>query len=115
MVFLIISFGIYLFVSAENDIYANQIEVSKASVSIEDGTPNNNDNFDSDDTPGNDSSINNKIVRSFDSIKYNITYNLGYKSNSTLGEKPSGIKRPVIIDVLLPKKCYCTSKGRKYI
>ena len=103
LVFLIISFGIYLFVSAENDIYANQIEVSKASVSIEDGTPNNDGNFDSDDTPGNDSSINNKIVRSFDSIKYNITYNLGYKSNSTLGEKPSGIKRPVIIDVLLPK------------
>ena len=103
LVFLIISFGIYLFVSAENDIYANQIEVSKASVSIEDGTPNNDGNFDSDDTSGNDSSINNKIVRSFDSIKYNITYNLGYKSNSTLGEKPSGIKRPVIIDVLLPK------------
>lgn len=72
-------FGIYLFVSAENDIYANQVEVSKTSVSIEDGTQNNDGNFDSDDTPGNDSSINNKIVRSFDSIKYNITYNLGYK------------------------------------
>lgn len=101
LVFLIISFGIYLFVSAENDIYANQIEVSKASVSIEDGTPN----FDSDDTPGNDSSINNKIVRSFDSIKYNITYNLGYKSNSTLAdeEKTTEISRTVMIDVLLPK------------
>ena len=105
LVFFIISFGIYLFVSAENDIYANQIEVSKASVSIEDGTPNNDDNFDSDDTPGNDSSINNKIVRSFDSIKYNITYNLGYKSNSTLAdeEKTAEISRTVIIDVLLPK------------
>lgn len=105
LVFLIISFGIYLFVSAENDIYANQIEVSKASVSIEDGTPNNDGNFDSDDTPGNDSSINNKIVRSFDSIKYNITYNLGYKSNSTLAdeEKTAEISRTVIIDVLLPK------------
>ena len=103
LVFLIISFGIYLFVSAENDIYANQIEVSKASVSIEDGTPNNDGNFDSDDTPGNDSSINNKIVRSFDSIKYNITYNLSYKSNSTIENKTFGIKRSVIIDVLLPK------------
>lgn len=105
LVFLIISFGIYLFVSAENDIYANQIEVSKASVSIEDGTQNNDGNFDSDDTPGNDSSINNKIVRSFDSIKYNITYNLGYKSNSTLAdeEKTAEISRTVIIDVLLPK------------
>lgn len=105
LVFLIISFGIYLFVSAENDIYANQVEVSKTSVSIEDGTPNNDDNFDSDDTPGNDSSINNKIVRSFDSIKYNITYNLGYKSNSTLAdeEKTAEISRTVIIDVLLPK------------
>lgn len=105
LVFLIISFGIYLFVSAENDIYANQIEVSKASVSIEDGTPNNDGNFDSDDTSGNDSSINNKIVRSFDSIKYNITYNLGYKSNSTLAdeEKTAEISRTVIIDVLLPK------------
>lgn len=105
LVFLIISFGIYLFVSAENDIYANQVEVSKTSVSIEDGTPNNDCNFDSDDTPGNDSSINNKIVRSFDSIKYNITYNLGYKSNSTLAdeEKTAEISRTVIIDVLLPK------------
>lgn len=105
LVFLIISFGIYLFVSAENDIYANQVEVSKTSVSIEDGTPNNDGNFDSDDTPGNDSSINNKIVRSFDSIKYNITYNLGYKSNSTLAdeEKTAEISRTVIIDVLLPK------------
>ena len=105
LVFLIISFGIYLFVSAENDIYANQVEVSKTSGSIEDGTPNNDGNFDSDDTPGNDSSINNKIVRSFDSIKYNITYNLGYKSNSTLAdeEKTAEISRTVIIDVLLPK------------
>lgn len=105
LVFLIISFGIYLFVSAENDIYANQVEVSKTSVSIEDGTKNNDGNFDSDDTPGNDSSINNKIVRSFDSIKYNITYNLGYKSNSTLAdeEKTAEISRTVIIDVLLPK------------
>lgn len=105
LVFLIISFGIYLFVSAENDIYANQVEVSKTSVSIEDGTTNNDGNFDSDDTPGNDSSINNKIVRSFDSIKYNITYNLGYKSNSTLAdeEKTAEISRTVIIDVLLPK------------
>ena len=105
LVLLIISFGIYLFVSAENDIYANQVEVSKTSVSIEDGTPNNDGNFDSDDTPGNDSSINNKIVRSFDSIKYNITYNLGYKSNSTLAdeEKTAEISRTVIIDVLLPK------------
>lgn len=105
LVFLIISFGIYLFVSAENDIYANQVEVSKTSVSIEDGTLNNDGNFDSDDTPGNDSSINNKIVRSFDSIKYNITYNLGYKSNSTLAdeEKTAEISRTVIIDVLLPK------------
>lgn len=105
LVFLIISFGIYLFVSAENDIYANQVEVSKTSVSIEDGTPNNDGNFDSDDTPGNDSSINNKIVRSFDSIKYNITYNLGYKSNSTLADekKTAEISRTVIIDVLLPK------------
>ena len=105
VVFLLLSFGIYLFVSAENDIYANQVEVSKTSVSIEDGTPNNDDNFDSDDTPGNDSSINNKIVRSFDSIKYNITYNLGYKSNSTLAdeEKTAEISRTVIIDVLLPK------------
>ena len=105
VVFLLLSFGIYLFVSAENDIYANQVEVSKTSVSIEDGTPNNDGNFDSDDTPGNDSSINNKIVRSFDSIKYNITYNLGYKSNSTLAdeEKTAEISRTVIIDVLLPK------------
>ena len=101
---LIASFLIYYFVFANEDIYANQIKVNNTSVNIVDGTAN----FDSDDTAGNDSSNNNKIVRSFDQVTYNISYGLAYKDDSTLNEeeKSLDVTRDVIIDVLVPKSMY---------
>lgn len=101
-VFLLISFGIYFFVSAEEDTYADNIEIKDASVTIKDGTANVNGSFDSNDGDGNDSSESNKIVRNFDAIQYIISYNLGYKDSSTLENKPTGISRSVIVDVLVP-------------
>ena len=68
VVFLLLSFGIYMFVSAESDEYENQIEVINPSVTIKDGTAP----FDSDNNPGNDSGESNSIVRNFDAITYAI-------------------------------------------
>ena len=100
--FLILSFGIYLFVTAEEDPFANQIEVKNAKVSVIDGTPNKDGNFDSNDEEGNDSSDSNGIVRNFDSVEYDISYNLDYKEDSSLDEKPTDPQRHVIVDFLLP-------------
>lgn len=101
VVFLLLSFGIYMFVSAESDEYENQIEVINPSVTIKDGTAP----FDSDDNPGNDSNESNGIVRNFDAITYAIKGKLAYKQSSTLSEdkKTSGIQRSIVIDVLLPE------------
>ena len=101
VVFLLLSFGIYMFVSAESDEYENQIEVINPSITIKDGTAP----FDSDNNPGNDSGESNSIVRNFDAITYAIKGKLAYKQSSTLPEdkKTSGIKRNIIIDVLLPE------------
>lgn len=98
------SFSIYYFVFANDDIYENQIKVSNASINIVDGTSS----FDSNDEAGNDSSNNNKIVRSFDQITYNISYKLAYKDDSTLSdeEKSLDVTRDVIIDVLVPQSMY---------
>ena len=100
--FLILSFGIYLFVTAEEDPFANQIEVKNAKVSVIDGTPNKDGSFDSNDEEGNDSSDSNGIVRNFDSVEYDISYNLDYKEDSSLDEKPTDPQRHVIVDFLLP-------------
>lgn len=101
---LVASFGIYFFVFAQEDIYADQIEVKNSIVSeIIDGTVNNDGNFDENDDPGNDSGPSNKIVRNFDSIIYNISYQLQYKESSQLEEKPTDGTRVVLVDVLIPK------------
>lgn len=42
--------------------------------------------FDSDDTPGNDSSDSNRIVRSFDSMAYTLEYVTAIKGNDTIDE-----------------------------
>ena len=99
--FLLLSFGIYLFVSAESDEYANQIEITNTSITTIDGTAP----FDSDNNPGNDSGESNGIVRNFDAITYAIKGKLAYKKSSTLSDdkKTSGIKRNIIVDVLLPE------------
>ena len=101
VVFLLLSFGIYMFVSAESDEYENQIEVINPSVTIKDGTAP----FDSDNNPGNDNGESNGIIRNFDAITYAIKGKLAYKQSSTLSDdkKTSGIKRNIIVDVLLPE------------
>ena len=101
---LIASFFVYYFVFANEDIYENQIKVSDTSVNIIDGSAD----FDSDDSAGNDSSNNNKIVRNFDEVTYNITYKLAYKDDSTLDEeeKSLDVTRDVIVDILVPKSMY---------
>ncbi len=99
IVFLFLSFGIYLFVSANEDIFENQIEIDSKTVKVKviDGF----ESFDADNSAGNDSADNNKIVRNFDTIQYNISYNLKLKEDSTV-ESDSAIDRNVIADVLLP-------------
>lgn len=97
VVFLLLSFGIYMFVSA--DEFADKIEVKTSRVAITDGTPNADGNFDANDEPGNDSSGANNIVRNFDSIKYSVFYTLGYKEGNT-GDLQ--LNRKVLIDFLLP-------------
>ena len=97
VVFLLLSFGIYMFVSA--DEFADKIEVDSSSVTITDGTPNSDGKFDANDEPGNDSSDANNIVRNFDSIKYNVSYKLKYKEGNT-GDLQ--ISRSVMVDFLLP-------------
>lgn len=101
VVFLLLSFGIYMFASAESDEYENQFEITNASVNIKDGTAP----FDSNDEAGNDSKVDNHIVRNFDAITYTINGNLDYKQTSTLTDdkKTAGIPRNAIIDVLLPE------------
>lgn len=101
---VIASFSIYFFAFAEEDIYENQIEVTDTRVDVITGTANSNGNFDDNDEPGNDSSPDNKIVRSFDQITYIITHGLKFKDDSTLtdGEKDISTTRSVIIDVLIP-------------
>lgn len=97
VVFLLLSFGIYMFVNA--DEFADKIEVKSSRVVITDGTPNEDGNFDTNDEPGNDSSGTNNIVRNFDSIKYSVFYTLGYKEGNT-GDLQ--LNRKVLIDFLLP-------------
>ena len=91
---------IYLYVSADEDIYDNQISATVNSVTIIDGT----ESFDANDDAGNDSSSSNKIVRNFDKITYQMQYSLGYKADSTLTEeqKTLDLDRNVIVDVLVP-------------
>ena len=101
---VIASFSIYFFANADEDIYANQIEVVDETVSIITGTANVDGNFDADDEPGNDSSSENLIVRNFDQITYDISHGFAYKEDSTLEEEEKAIDttRTVIIDVLIP-------------
>ena len=102
--FLIISFFVYAFVHASDDIYENQIEVVNQRLNIIDGTPNINGSFDANDEAGNDSANNNKIVRTFDTVTYELTYDLAYKADSTLSDEDKILenRRDVIADILVP-------------
>ena len=110
---LLVSFFIYRFAFASEDIYENQIKVTNANINIVDGTGN----FDSDNNPGNDAANNNKIVRSFDQVTYNISYNLAYKENSTIPEtdRTLDVTRDVIVDILVPKNMYMVVSEDNYM
>ena len=99
---LLASSFIYFYVSADADIYDNQITatVNQDSITIIDGTGD----FDGDNEAGNDENNANKIVRNFDSIKYEFEYRLGYKSDTTLTEEEQATPtdRTVVVDILVP-------------
>lgn len=99
LVFLLLSFGIYMFVSAEDDPLAGKIQTNANIEEIQSGTPNKDGNWDANDEPGNDSSKENNIVRNFDAIIYKINYNLSLKDQSI---EQGDATRKVIIDVLVP-------------
>lgn len=97
LVFLLISLGIYMFASAEEDIYSDKIKVSNVSVTTLSGTAP----FDNSEGAGNDTSETDNIVRSFDSIEYDVTYSLIAKSSDT--ELNSDAQRTVIMDFIIPE------------
>ena len=104
IILFLVSLSIYVLGHASEDIYENQIEVNVSNITMKDGTVNADSNMDANDEVGNDSSTTNKIVRNFDSIEYDISYNLKYKSSTTLSEDEQSINitRNVIVDILVP-------------
>lgn len=102
---LIASFLIYVFVFAEDeDPYANYFRVDMGAVSVEDGL----EDFDStDDGDGNDKLNDNHKVRTFDSVKYKVSYNLRIKTAEEKEESQTltpgnDSLRMIAIDVLVP-------------
>ncbi|MDL2324717.1 DUF11 domain-containing protein [Ruminococcaceae bacterium OttesenSCG-928-A16] len=53
-----------------DEITSDNVRVKDLKIDITDGTPG----WDANDNPGNDSAFNNKIVRSFDGVLYNLTF-----------------------------------------
>ena len=103
LLLLIISIGLFYFVLAsdsdENKLTVKNISVSKVIDGLEP--------FDNDDNAGNDSNSNNGIVRNFDTITYNITYNLVAKEGQ---EVSTSDKRKLLVDVIFPN----TVEGRVF-
>lgn len=95
---LLVSFGIGYFVLAEDDVLANQMTITNASVVVKDGI---SDVWDSDNQAGNDSSNNNKIVRNFDTIEYQVSFKLAYKGTYN-GEHHDSNTRNVEIHFYAP-------------
>lgn len=95
----IILVPVYFYVLAdEDDKDANKIEVKNFSiVEIQDGS----EPFDIDDETGDDSSIKNLRVRTFDSVKYILSYSLGAKDEDEDIDISTN-DRKVILDVLIP-------------
>ena len=96
---LVFSLGFYFIVFAgNNDPYAGKI-ISKVDITkskVTDGSAP----FDSNDSDGNDSKDNNKIVRNFDEVSYDLSYKLE-KDSSISDENVSD--RNVLIDILIPE------------
>ena len=101
---LVISFTVYFLASAENDPDENKFTVANTTINITDGTANVDGKFDANDEPGNDSSDNNSIVRNFDSITYDISYELATKPDQSVETS----SRKVDIDVLVPTSLLTT-------
>ena len=98
---LIVSFVIYNIVGkADED--ADKIAIRMVQLTgIDTGTAS----FDSDDNPGNDSSKNNRVVRSFDTLTYHFSFAIsGKNDNNDYGEGDN--KRKVNIKVTLPDSVY---------
>lgn len=72
--------GPYVFVSKH--LYEGYVSSLDCTSIIDGSAP-----FDSDDTDGNDSSDKNNIVRSYDTIQYNLTANFAARSNIVTAEK----------------------------
>lgn len=108
---LLVSFGIGYFVFAEDDPYKDKMTITNTSVSIVDGTVNNDGNIDTctgvngQCLAGEDNSLNNKIVRNFDSIIYKVAFKLDYKESYT-GDKSDSLTRNVDIHIYIPRGVY---------
>ncbi len=88
----------FYFASAINDD-DDKYKVSNITITnIQDGTPMFND---STDTSGNDANGSNGVVRTHDSIIYEVSYNLSPKENQTPNLSDN---RRIVVDVLIPTK-----------
>ena len=85
IIFIVVSLalgGYYLFAYAdEEDAFANDLYVSGSNITeIRDETDGSFNDIT--DNNGNDSSINNNVVRTFDKVSYQVPYNLLVKENN---------------------------------
>lgn len=94
----VLSIGISIyFVFANDDSDQNKFTVTGITISnVKDGTAP----FDSDNNPGNDNGENNGIVRNFDTINYEVSFNLVAKNGQSV---TPGVSRDVVVDVIIPK------------
>lgn len=94
----VLSIGISLyFVFATDDADQNKFAVNNIRITgVQDGTAP----FDGDDQAGNDSSATNGIVRNFDSINYEVTFDLEAKPNQSVNPSQP---RDVVVDLIIPR------------
>ena len=77
---LLVIGGYYLYASADDDAFKNKLTIANSSITaIVDGE----EPFDTDDSSGNDSSSNNKKVRTFDTVNYSVSFDLIQKLTPT--------------------------------
>lgn len=87
-----IVFYYFAFAESEDD---NKFTINNVNIiSVKDGT----EGFDSNDNDGNDSSNNNGIVRNFDSINYQVSFDLNKKNEEETINASD--KRTILVDVL---------------
>ena len=85
-------------VLANDDEYANDLEVKNATIAlVADG---GNYTFDATDGVGKDSNGANGVLRNFDAMAYRVNYTLALKQGDSISTQIEG--RNVIVDVILP-------------